>query len=83
MQRDKLLHFALGIIAILCALAALIIHTFFGVGACLAYTTTMVGLLYEGQQWVRKEGQVELLDAVATASPGWLAWGALIVKDLI
>ena len=74
MPRDKLLHLALGVIAIGCAILALAIYNDFGLGACLAYTTTAVGVLYEVQQWYRKEGQPELLDALATAAPGWLAW---------
>jgi hypothetical protein len=72
--KDKLLHIALGVLAIACALGALFIHDWFGLGACLAYTTTAVGVLYEVQQWYRKEGQPDLLDAIATAAPGWLAW---------
>lgn len=76
-QRDKLLHIALGGIAVACALAGLWVLDTWGVGALLAYTSTTVGLLYEAQQWVRKEGQVELLDAAATALPGWVAWFGL------
>ena len=79
MPRDKLLHLAIGVIAMLCAMPALIYYEALGLGACLAYTTTMVCVLYEGQQWICKEGQVEWLDALATAAPGWLAWGVLIL----
>lgn len=79
MIRDKLLHIALGILAMLCALPALAYYEVMGLGACLAYTTSMVGILYEGQQWIRNEGQVEWLDALATAAPGWLAWAILII----
>jgi hypothetical protein len=75
--KDKALHLALGVLAIACALGALTIHAWFGLGACLAYTTTAVGVLYEVQQWYRKEGQVDPWDAIATAAPGWLAWLAL------
>ena len=75
--RDKLLHIALGVLAIVCALAALMIHAFFGLGPTLAYTTTAVGVLYEVQQWYRREGQVEALDAIYTAAPGFVAWGLL------
>lgn len=75
--RDKLLHFALGVLSIACALGALTIHAWFGLGACLAYTTTAVGVLYEVQQWYRKEGQPDIYDALATAAPGWVAWGIL------
>ena len=83
MSKDKILHAILGVISILFALPALAYYEVMGLGACLAYTTSMVGLLYEGQQWIRKEGQVEWLDALATAVPGWIIWGMLIVKDLI
>jgi len=65
------------VLAIACALAALFIHAWFGLGACLAYTTTAVGVLYEVQQWYRREGQPDLYDALATAAPGWVAWGIL------
>ena len=77
LPRDKLLHIALGVLAIGCALGALFIHDWFGLGACLAYTTTAVGVLYEVQQWYRGEGQVDVWDAIATAAPGWVAWGVL------
>jgi hypothetical protein len=75
--KDKILHFALGVLAILCALVALTIHAWFGLGPTLAYTTTVTGVLYEVQQWYRKEGQPDLLDALATAAPGWVAWAFL------
>ena len=76
---DKLLHIALGVLAIVCALAALVIYAFFGLGPCLAYTTTAVGVLYEVQQWYRREGQPDIYDALATAAPGWVAWALLEV----
>lgn len=77
--RDKLLHIALGVLSIGCALAALMIHAFFGLGPTLAYTTTAVGVLYEVQQWYRREGQPDIYDALATAAPGWVAWALLEV----
>jgi flagellar basal body-associated protein FliL len=75
--RDKLLHIALGVLACVCALVALFIYTWFGLGPCLAYTTTVTGTLYEVQQWYRKEGQPDPMDAVATAAPGFVAWAIL------
>jgi hypothetical protein len=75
--RDKLLHVALGVLAIACALIALTIHAWFGLGPTLAYTTTVVGLLYEVQQKYRGEGTVDIWDAVATAAPGFVAWAVL------
>jgi hypothetical protein len=77
--RDKLLHIGLGLLAIACALVALTVHAWFGLGACLAYTTTCVGVLYELQQWYRKEGQPDLVDAAATAAPGFVAWAFLAI----
>lgn len=75
--RDKLLHVALGVLALACAYVALWVHSLFGLGACLAYTTTIVGVLYEVQQWYRREGVVDPFDALATAAPGWVAWAVL------
>lgn len=77
LPRDKLLHIALGVLAIACALLALAIFQRFGLGACLAYTSTAVGILYEVQQAFRREGQPDPWDAAATAAPGWIAWAAL------
>ena len=81
--RDKLLHIALGVLACICAYVALWVNSLFGLGPMLAYTTTAVGLLYEAQQWYRKEGQPDLLDAAATALPGFIAWGALDVANRV
>jgi hypothetical protein len=74
---DKALHLALGCIAAAVAYLALIVHSTLGLGAMLAFITTVTGIGYELQQRIRKEGQVEALDAIATAAPGWLAWGVL------
>lgn len=79
MPRDKVLHLALGAIAVACALPGLRVLDTWGVGALLAYASTAVGVLYEGQQKFRGEGQVELADAAATALPGWVAWALLSV----
>ena len=49
-------------------------HSF---GAALALMTTAFGVFYEVQQWYRREGAVELLDAIYTAAPGFVAWGLL------
>ena len=76
-MNDKLLHVALGCIAAAVGYGCLIVHSTLGLGAMLAYTTTVTGIGYELQQHIRKEGQVEALDALATAAPGWLAWGVL------
>lgn len=75
--RDKILHLALGVLALACAYIALWVNSLFGLGACLAYTTTVVGVLYELQQAYRKEGQPDPWDALCTALPGFVAWTAL------
>lgn len=75
--RDKLLHLALGALAVACAVGALTVYALFGLGPCLAYTSTTVGVLYELQQHYRGEGQPDALDALATAIPGWVAWAIL------
>ena len=75
--RDKLLHIGLGLIALPCAYVALWVNSLLGLGACLAYTTTVVGGLYEWQQWFRKEGHPDPWDAFCTALPGFVAWGLL------
>ena len=75
--RDKLLHIGLGLIALPCAYVALWVNSLLGLGACLAYTTMVVGGLYEWQQWFRKEGHPDPWDALATAAPGFVAWGLL------
>lgn len=77
--RDKLLHVALGVLAIACALVALKIHDLYGIGPTMAFTTTAVGVLYELQQAYRREGQPDILDAAATAAPGWLARAVLSI----
>lgn len=81
--RDKLLPVALGLLAGGCALVGVLVLSHRGFGALLAYTTTTAtGIVYEAQQWYRKEGAVELLDAVATAMPGWAAWGVIELLHL-
>jgi hypothetical protein len=79
--KDKLLHIGLGGLAIVCALVALMVYGLFGLGPTLAYTTTVVGLLYEVQQAYRGEGQPDILDAAATALPGFVAWGFLSLNN--
>jgi hypothetical protein len=74
LPRDKLLHIGLGCVWLFAAMVSYWVLLLWGIGPFLAYHTTTFGLLYEANQAIRKEGQPELLDAVATAAPGWLAW---------
>lgn len=73
--RDKLLHIGLGVLWLLATAVNMLVYTFFGLGPALAYGTTVFAILYEVNQWIRKEGQPDPWDALATAAPGWAAWG--------
>ena len=74
--RDKLLHIAMGVGAVLVTLVVVELARR-SLGAALALMTTAFGIFYEAQQWVRKEGTVDPWDALATAAPGFVAWAAL------
>jgi hypothetical protein len=74
--RDKLQHLAAGLITVLAMAALLYMARHFGLFATIAAATTLMGGGIELYQWVRKEGQVELADALCTAAPGWLLWAA-------
>jgi len=80
MTRDKILHLALGLLTVAAGYLALVVYFIFGLGPSLAFCTTVVGIGYEVQQCIRKEGQPDALDALATAAPGWLAW--LILENI-
>lgn len=73
MPKDKLLHLALGVCVLAVAGCGAFIITNFGHGWFFAFSTTIIGVGYEINQYVRKEGKVEVLDALATATPGWIA----------
>jgi hypothetical protein len=77
MSADKWLHIALGIVWLAAAMTSYWVLMFFNVGAFLAYHTTVYALLYEVNQGIRGDGQVDIWDAVATALPGWAVWGLL------
>lgn len=71
--RDKLLHIGMGVGAVAVTLLAIWLARY-NVGAACAVVSTVFGAFYEFQQWYRREGAVEVWDAVATAAPGWVAW---------
>ena len=79
--KDKLLHLAMGAAVIVAVLAVLAIAKH-NIGFALAVATTLTGVAYEAQQKFRGEGEVSVLDAAATAAPGFLAWGALALFGL-
>jgi hypothetical protein len=74
--RDKVLHVIMGVGAVAITLLAVWLAQW-QLGAALALVSTAFGIFYEAQQWYRKEGQVDVLDAIATAAPGWAAWAIL------
>jgi hypothetical protein len=80
MKTDKLQHVVIGVFGLACAAFAGFILLNFGFGWFFALSTTMIGIGYEVNQYVRKEGCVDVFDAIATASPGWIA---LIVMEFM
>ena len=76
--KDKILHLVMGVLAVTVTYAAVWIGQY-NLGLSLAFVSTIFGAFYEWQQWYRKEGQPDLLDAIATAAPGWLAWALIEV----
>lgn len=74
--RDKILHIIMGVLAVAVTYVAVWIGQY-NLGLSLAFVSTMFGAFYEWQQWYRGEGQVDIWDAVATAAPGFVAWGLL------
>lgn len=81
LPRDKALRAAMGLatVAIVLVVLAIAKHD---IGFSLAVATTLVGLAYEWQQKFRGEGEFSLLDAAATAAPGYVAWGVLALFGL-
>ena len=73
LARDKLLHIAMGVGAVIVTIGVIALSRH-SLGAALAVMTTAFGVFYEFQQWWRREGSVEWLDALATAAPGFAAW---------
>jgi len=74
---DKLLHVALGVLWLMVAALVCWVQLRFGIGPALAASTTAYACLYEFNQWYRKEGKPEVLDAVCTALPGFVAWAIM------
>lgn len=74
--KDKMMHLSMGVGV--CVVLVIVRHVTIGLGLLIGCAT--FGVFYELQQWYRKEGQPELLDALATAAPGILAF---ITLDII
>lgn len=80
-SRDKLLHLAAGTAVVVTVLVVLAVAKH-DLGFSLAVAATAVGLANEWQQKFRGEGEFSLLDAAATAAPGFMAWGAFALFGL-
>ena len=76
--KDKIQHLIMGAGAVAATLIAVWIAQHSLGGAC-AFITTLFAVFYEAQQLYRREGQPDVMDAIATAAPGWLAWAVLEV----
>ena len=72
--QDKVMHIALGVVWLSITMMGSWVLRDFGLGAFLAYGTTVYAAMYEFNQWIRKEGKPEFWDAFCTALPGWAAW---------
>ena len=73
--KDKLQHVGMGIGA--CLVLAGLHHV--SLGLALFLGCAAFGVFYEWQQWYRKEGTPDPLDALATTLPGLIAYAALEV----
>ena len=73
-ERDKKLHFALGVLAVIAAVVVSAVWQY-APGFALALASTAMGIGYEWQQKFRGEGDVSFWDAAFTAAPGFLVWG--------
>ena len=73
--KDKLLHISMGLAA--CAVLSVVHRVSLGLGLLIGCAA--LGAFYEVQQWYRKEGKPDILDAFATALPGIVAFIALEV----
>ena len=74
--RDKLQHLVMGAGAVGATLIALWIAPW-SVGAACAFMSTLFAVFYEAQQWYRREGQPDIIDALATAAPGLVPWAVI------
>lgn len=81
LPRDKMLH-AVGGTAVVAATLLVLAVAKHDVGFSLAASATLVGLAYEWVKKFRGEGEFSLLDAAATAAPGFAVWGALAAFGL-
>ena len=76
---DKLQHIAMGAGA---CVALLMLHSL-PLGLALFLGCAIFGVFYEVQQWYRKDGQPDVLDALATTLPGALVYLTLEIAKWI
>ena len=80
--RDKQLHIIMGAVVALAAWGLVELAGVFGIPVAMFTAAAAVGLAYEGQQYYRKEGTADPLDAIYTAGGG-LAAALLVVAVLM
>jgi len=76
-QRDKALHFAIGVVVAIMTVALGLLGSTFGAWVAVLGAGVAIGVGYELVQWWRGSGDPSLLDALATI--GGSAVGALLV----
>lgn len=68
MSKDKLLHLAMGAVAGVITIVLVLLAVNVGLPAAIVAAGAAVGIGYEAQQHYRKEGTVEVADALATTA---------------
>lgn len=80
-ERDKVFHIGGGALSAAAVIVLVEVAWHFGIPWAALAGAALVGIGYEAQQMIRKEGTVSVADALATAAGGavvaLIAWGAL------
>jgi hypothetical protein len=79
MPKDKVMHIVMGVLMLIYGGIGVYL-TRYGYGPAAAWFTTAGAIGVEAYQKARKEGTPDVLDAVASAAPGWLVWLGLYLK---
>lgn len=71
-ERDKALHAVGGALASIAVIVLVNVASWVGIGWACLLGSVLVGIGYEAQQYLRKDGTVSMHDALATAAGGAL-----------